>query len=506
MDSSPAVVDGVVYIGSTDSNLYALNAKTGDKIWNYPTGAKVSSSPAVVGGVVYVGSEDGNLYAIDSRSGNKIWSYAPGGAVYSSPSVAGGVVYIGSWNGGIHAVDAATGRLIWTYSMGPVFASPAIANGVMYVGSYDGNVYAFGTPGVITPTGQTLPPVFTGGVANGTTVASSRVTLNFNTQNTSTSHYEVRVDGGQWVNSGLSTSYTFSGLSIGKHVLEGRAVDQAGTTVGSSNVTVDVNVWVPPASNAIVSSVATVSIFTVVSLAAATVSNPASFASNWLAEKLNGILPEGVKGWLESYVASKRSMVIDARNGPLFVLTKLELIAYAVALVVLTFAFAYSGAGSMEEFLFLIPTVLATSVVVGLAKNLLTEMIARVLGVWSEHRLWYFGLATFLLSTLAFRTPFSSPSRIINHTPGFSKRTLGVVASSSVLIALGFAGIFYALLIFGFTYVGSIGLAMCLLMALFDSIPLAPMNGKDIYDWSKIAWGVQFVASVALYTLWLLTV
>jgi hypothetical protein len=249
-----------------------------------------------------------------------------------------------------------------------------------------------------------------------------------------------------------------------------------------------------------------VSIFTVVSLAAATVSNPASFASNWLAEKLNSILPDGVKGWLESYVASKRSLAIEAKNGPLFVLTKLELIAYAVALVVLTFAFAYSGAGSMEQFLLLIPTVLATSVVVGLAKNLLTEMIARVLGVWSEHRLWYFGLATFLLSTLAFRTPFSSPSRIINHTPGFSKRTLGVVASSSVLIALGFAGIFYALLIFGFTYVGSIGLAMCLLMALFDSIPLAPMNGKDIYDWSKIAWGAQFVASVVLYTLWLLTV
>jgi len=170
----------------------------------------------------------------------------------------------------------------------------------------------------------------------------------------------------------------------------------------------------------------------------------------------------------------------------------------------LTFAFAYSGAGSLEEFLLLLPTVLVTSVVVGLVKNLLTEMIARILGVWAEHRLWYFGLATFLLSTLAFRTPFSSPSRIVNHSPKFTSRSLGLVASASVVIALGFAAVFYALLVYGFSYVGSIGLAMCLLMALFDAVPIAPMNGKDIYDWNKLVWAAVFLVTVVLYILWLL--
>ncbi|HYC19963.1 MAG TPA: PQQ-binding-like beta-propeller repeat protein [Candidatus Bathyarchaeia archaeon] len=64
VDSSPAVANGVVYMGSLDNNTYALNAYTGAKLWNYTTGGHVWSSPAVVNGVVYVGSNDGNVYAI----------------------------------------------------------------------------------------------------------------------------------------------------------------------------------------------------------------------------------------------------------------------------------------------------------------------------------------------------------------------------------------------------------------------------------------------------------
>ena len=58
MDSSPAVANGVVYVGSDDNNVYALNATTGAKLWSYTTGGDVVSSPAVVNGVVYVGSDE----------------------------------------------------------------------------------------------------------------------------------------------------------------------------------------------------------------------------------------------------------------------------------------------------------------------------------------------------------------------------------------------------------------------------------------------------------------
>ena len=62
-NASPAVANGIIYVGMDDQYVYALNAKTGAKLWSYLTGNKVDSSPAVSNGVVYVGSEDGKVYA-----------------------------------------------------------------------------------------------------------------------------------------------------------------------------------------------------------------------------------------------------------------------------------------------------------------------------------------------------------------------------------------------------------------------------------------------------------
>ena len=69
VDSSPAVANGVVYVGSDDDNVYALNASTGALLWSYTTGNDVYSSPAVANGVVYVGSDDGNVYALNANTG-----------------------------------------------------------------------------------------------------------------------------------------------------------------------------------------------------------------------------------------------------------------------------------------------------------------------------------------------------------------------------------------------------------------------------------------------------
>jgi outer membrane protein assembly factor BamB len=63
VNSSPAVANGVVYIGSWDYNLYALNAGTGALLWSYTTGNYVYSSPAVANGMVYIGSSDDKVYA-----------------------------------------------------------------------------------------------------------------------------------------------------------------------------------------------------------------------------------------------------------------------------------------------------------------------------------------------------------------------------------------------------------------------------------------------------------
>jgi serine/threonine-protein kinase len=142
--SSPAVVNGVVYVGSGDKNVYALNARTGAKLWSYATGDGVYTSPAVAKEVVYVGSLDQNVYALNARTGAKLWSYNLGYRVYSynfgyiagSFAVAKGVVY-GTAGFSIYALNARTGTLLWSYDIHiNVSSSAAVANGVVYLAGY----------------------------------------------------------------------------------------------------------------------------------------------------------------------------------------------------------------------------------------------------------------------------------------------------------------------------------------------------------------------------------
>jgi PGF-CTERM protein len=67
-----------VYVGSSDNNVYALNATTGKVTWSFTTGDYVLSSPAVVNGTVYAGSDDGNVYAIGIAAAATSQGVTPG--------------------------------------------------------------------------------------------------------------------------------------------------------------------------------------------------------------------------------------------------------------------------------------------------------------------------------------------------------------------------------------------------------------------------------------------
>jgi outer membrane protein assembly factor BamB len=165
--SSPAIVDGTIYIGSNDGNLYAIDQQTGSRKWSFATKARIPSSPAVANGLVYFNSYDGNFYAVDTATGKLRWKFDNQGErrhaathlhgsfpvgetmpdpfdVYlSSPAVWGGAVYFASGDGNIYALDAATGTLRWKFQTGDVVhASPAIADGRLYIGSWDSYFYA----------------------------------------------------------------------------------------------------------------------------------------------------------------------------------------------------------------------------------------------------------------------------------------------------------------------------------------------------------------------------
>ncbi len=173
--SSPAVSNGVVYVVSYDGNLYAADASAGTLKWKFATQGErrfagthlhgvlpvaermpdpfnvFLSSPAVSNGVVYFGSGDGYVYAVDAASGSLRWKYQTGDVIHASPAIADGVVYIGSWDSWFYALNAATGTLKWRFKTGEdpdihnqvgIQSSAAVADGMVYFGCRDSKFYA----------------------------------------------------------------------------------------------------------------------------------------------------------------------------------------------------------------------------------------------------------------------------------------------------------------------------------------------------------------------------
>jgi len=148
--TSPAVAKGIVYLGINRpaAEIWAFDAVTGATVWR--SGASVSNingSPTVADGVVYAATTDDQVLALDAATGAKIWDVKPGGGrgsgFYSTPSVVAGHVYATSLNGQVYALRADTGATEWTFTTGAInSSSPAVSGGVVYLSSRNGFVYA----------------------------------------------------------------------------------------------------------------------------------------------------------------------------------------------------------------------------------------------------------------------------------------------------------------------------------------------------------------------------
>ena len=139
LETSPIVVDGVMYVTTSFSHVYALDAKTGAQLWHYnhkmgpittyccgPNNRGVQ----VLGDLVYVATLDSKLVALNAKTGDVVWTtdIADPELGYSetmAPTVIKDKVLIGT-NGGeygirgfLKAYDAKTGKLLWTFNTIP---------------------------------------------------------------------------------------------------------------------------------------------------------------------------------------------------------------------------------------------------------------------------------------------------------------------------------------------------------------------------------------------------
>jgi len=139
METSPIVVNGVMYVTTSFSQVYALNAATGEQLWQYkhPLGPITTyccgpnnRGVAVYEDKVYLATLDAKLVALDAKTGSKVWQSDVGDPElgYSetmAPTVVKGKVLVGT-NGGeygirgfVKAYDAKDGKLLWTFNTIP---------------------------------------------------------------------------------------------------------------------------------------------------------------------------------------------------------------------------------------------------------------------------------------------------------------------------------------------------------------------------------------------------
>jgi outer membrane protein assembly factor BamB len=139
-----------VYFSTSDGVVYALEAATGDKQWEFWTGDKIWSTPVGDGDTVYIGSFDNKLYALNAENGEKKWEFDAQGSLVSTPLVYSNRIYIGSLNRYLYAVDVETGKQIWQFPATDegenkpeswFWAKPVAYDNVIYAPSLDGKVY-----------------------------------------------------------------------------------------------------------------------------------------------------------------------------------------------------------------------------------------------------------------------------------------------------------------------------------------------------------------------------
>jgi outer membrane protein assembly factor BamB len=134
IDSSAAIVDGVVYVGSANGALHAVNLADGKAKWKYQASVDGigESSPAVASGLVYIGDLAGMVHAVDVNTGKAAWTFKTGSEVKSSPVVVGDKVLIGSYDAHLYALGAKNGKVVWK-----VHSTPAVVDGVAYIAGCD---------------------------------------------------------------------------------------------------------------------------------------------------------------------------------------------------------------------------------------------------------------------------------------------------------------------------------------------------------------------------------
>lgn len=148
--ASAAVKDEILYFGTDGGTVFALDWKKRKTVWQYSVPnrqQRIQSSPAVTEKYVVIGSRDKHVHCLDRETGKPVWTFPTRAQVDGSPVVVGDRVCIGSGDKNLYVLSLADGKELWKHNAGQSFTgSPAIAEGKLVIGtdSSNGKILCFG--------------------------------------------------------------------------------------------------------------------------------------------------------------------------------------------------------------------------------------------------------------------------------------------------------------------------------------------------------------------------
>ena len=143
ISSSPVLFKKYLIVGteSVNESLISINTEYGDIRWTQNVGGVVSS-PMIKDSLLYVGGLDGKFYCLEAAYGSKKWTFDTEYPVRSSPCATGELVFCANTNGTVFALDAGSGNIRWEFkTSNAVFAGLTVSNGKLFVASRDSNLY-----------------------------------------------------------------------------------------------------------------------------------------------------------------------------------------------------------------------------------------------------------------------------------------------------------------------------------------------------------------------------
>lgn len=144
---SPLLVEDTLYAPNSNGSLYALDLD-GNEIWEFKTDAAIWAAPVYADGRLYIASQDHHLYAVNANTGDLVWDIELGASAVSSPVMAeDGTLYIGTFGSELFAIDSKGGAILWKLETeGWIWGSPVLGpENTLYVTDLNANLYAIDT-------------------------------------------------------------------------------------------------------------------------------------------------------------------------------------------------------------------------------------------------------------------------------------------------------------------------------------------------------------------------